>query len=231
MTTSPGLLNGYEVVTEHRLSELGTNTEFSHLTQPPVFIDTGAPRRPGRGSGVLLSAVLMLGGLGATSNGDQFDLVTPFVMVGATDRGELIAIAEPTAAPPVKDTESRSDQEEVAWIKAHSGLTWDQLGKVFGVSRRAVHMWANGGRLNESNARRLRSFSAIVRDIESLMPQPTPEMVRAHLLEVGTNGLSIVDRLRRERSAGPTWGAPFGPERLVDAIREPLHTQENEIER
>src|SRR6266542_2454198 len=28
-----------------------------------------------------------------------------------------------------------------------SGLTWEQLARLFGVSRRAVHNWANGGRM------------------------------------------------------------------------------------
>ncbi len=106
-------------------------------------------------------------------------------------------------------------------LKANSGLTWDQLGKVFGVSRRAVHMWSNGGRLNESNARRLREFSAIVKEVQASIQGATPDDVRARLLDVGSDGVSVVDRLRRERSSGPTWGMPVGPERLVDAIREP----------
>jgi len=118
----------------------------------------------------------------------------------------------------------------VAWVKDHSGLTWEQLGRIFGVSRRAVHMWANGGRLNESNARRLREFAAVVRGIETGQENPTPESVRARLLEVVQDRLSIVDALRQERSSGATWGAPFGPERLVDATRQPLRTPVGEVD-
>ncbi|MFE3059104.1 hypothetical protein [Nocardia sp. NPDC059239] len=217
MMTSPGALDVRELVTGYQFDDLGTSTEFGNL--PSTRASVGA------GASLLFSAVVMLGGLGATSIGDQYDRAASFAMVGATSRGELGSNPEPVGAKPVEGAESRSDREEIAWIKAHSGLTWDQLGKVFGVSRRAVHMWANGGRLNESNARRLRSFSAIVRDIEAVISPQTPEMVRARLLQVEPDGLSIVDRLRRDRSAGPTWGAPFGPERLVDAIREPLRTQ------
>jgi hypothetical protein len=91
-------------------------------------------------------------------------------------------------------------------------------------------MWANGGRLNESNARRLREFSAMIRDIESESSHPTtPEVVRARLLQIEPDGLSAVDRIRSERSSGPTWGAPFGPERLIGATREPLRTQVGEV--
>jgi hypothetical protein len=89
------------------------------------------------------------------------------------------------------------------------------------VSRRAVHMWSNGGRLNESNARRLREFSAVVKELQASIPSATPDDVRARLLDVGPDGVSVVDRLRRERSSGPTWGMPVGPEHLIDAIREP----------
>lgn len=32
-----------------------------------------------------------------------------------------------------------------------SGLTWDQLARYFGVSRRAVHLWAAGGRMSATN--------------------------------------------------------------------------------
>lgn len=117
----------------------------------------------------------------------------------------------------------RTDRDEIVWIKEHSGLTWDQLGKVFGVSRRAVHMWANGGRLNEANAQRLREFASIIERLEAETPGATPETIRARLNQIEADGYSIVGRLRQERSGGPSWGAPFGPERLVDAIRGPLH--------
>ncbi len=127
----------------------------------------------------------------------------------------------PEAAPAVG---KRSDREEVAWVKDNSGLTWDQLGKVFGVSRRAVHMWANGGRLNESNAQRLREFSAIVQSLVAAAPgdgtEATPESVRARLLEIGPLGRSIVGEFRYRRTKGPSWGAPFEPEYFIDAVRE-----------
>ena len=117
--------------------------------------------------------------------------------------------------------QSRADREEVCWVKEHAGLTWDQLGKVFGVSRRAVHLWSNGARLNEPNARRLRQFAALVRRLEAdLGTAARPEMVRSRLID--SEGLSLGDRLRRERSSGAAWDAAVRPERLVGAIREPL---------
>ncbi|WP_142305494.1 hypothetical protein [Mycobacterium intracellulare] len=224
MSTSTDIAaDGYDLVAEYKFSEFGTSAPIPATPQPWPYAKKGAS--------LLLTGVAMLSGLVGTSAG-QYGSIGSVVVVGRTARGEFTPIA-PTRemlSPKINSAESRSDQEEITWIKERSGLTWDQLGKVFGVSRRAVHMWANGGRLNESNARRLREFSATIRAIESETPGPTtPDAVRGHLLEVGPDGLSIVDRLRRERSVGPSWGAPFGPERLVGAVRDPLRTQVGEL--
>jgi DNA-binding transcriptional regulator YiaG len=227
MTTTTEVCDCREPAADYLFSEFGTsNVPASSEAQ------SWAPASKA-GASLLLTGIVMFGGLPGTSIGGQLGSIAPFVTVARTDRGELAPVIapkpEPVSARAVGNAESRTDSEEVTWIKRHSGLTWDQLGKIFGVSRRAVHMWVNGGRLNESNARRVRSFSAIIRDVESEIPQPTPEMVRARLLQVESDGLSIIDRLRRERSTGPTYGAPFGPERLVDTIREPLRTQVGEV--
>ncbi len=226
MTTATDVHDCRELVAEYQFSEFRTNAATS-------YADQHWPHTRKAGASLLVTGLAVLGGLTGTSIGSNYGSITSFVTVGRTDRGELAPFADPkptpVAARPVGRHESRSDREEVTWIKEHSGLTWDQLGKVFGVSRRAVHMWANGGRLNESNARRLREFSAIIRDVEWETPRSTPEVVRARLLQIDSDGLSVVDRLRRERSTGPTWGAPFGPERLVGATREPLRTQVGEV--
>lgn len=221
-TPTTEVLDCRDPVAEYQFSEFGTNAPTLGKVLP-------WPHASKAGATLLLTSIAMLGGLNGTSIGGHNPPIASFVTMGRTERGELAPLEAPKSKAVVSrvvgDAESRSDREEVTWIKEHSGLTWDQLGKVLSVSRRAVHMWANGGRLNESNARRLREFSAIVRRVESEISQPTPEKVRARLLQVEADGLSIVDRLRRERSVGPTWGAPFGPERLVAAVREPLRTQ------
>lgn len=178
------------------------------------------------GASLVFADVAILGGLAGTSTGGApSGALDPFVSISRTSRGVLAHSTDDTQRVPAKPdrvSAPRSDREETLWIKEHSGLTWEQLGKVFGVSRRAVHMWANGGRLNEANALRLREFSAIIQEIESQLGHANAEVVRARLLQLNEDGLSIVNRLRLERSGGPSWGAPFGPERLVNATRESL---------
>ena len=144
--------DGCDLVAEYKFSEFVTSAPVPSIAQPWPYAKKA-------GASLLLTGVAMLSGLVGTSAG-HYGSIGSVVMVGRTARGEFapIAPARETLSHRGCSHESRSDREEITWVKEHSGLTWDQLGKVFGVSRRAVHMWANGGRLNESNARRLREF-------------------------------------------------------------------------
>ena len=47
-------------------------------------------------------------------------------------------------------------------LKESSGLTWDQLRCLFGVSRRALHMWAGGAQMNSRNQERLTDLERVV---------------------------------------------------------------------
>jgi DNA-binding transcriptional regulator YiaG len=101
--------------------------------------------------------------------------------------------AEPLSHP--RDIECAKGQMSTAKAinKAHedSGLTWEQLGRVFGVSRRAVHMWASGGRVNATNAELLMRFVDLLGQIEG-----GPDERRAALLAVGSDGKSAIDKFR-----------------------------------
>ncbi len=128
--------------------------------------------------------------------------------------------AAPISGPALDEPASavRSDQDELLWIKENSGLTWDQLGKIFGVSRRAVHMWASGSRMNEANAEVLRNFAAAV----AVNRGGSPERTRAALLAHEGGFDSVVDSFRRAqvRRPGEALGAPFAPEERVENLRE-----------
>jgi len=52
----------------------------------------------------------------------------------------------------------------VAEIRRLSGLTWEQLGELFGVSRRSVHFWASGKPLSAINEARLMRVLDIIRE-------------------------------------------------------------------
>ncbi len=176
--------------------------------------------------GLSATFILAFAGVAGTSTGALPSSISSFVG-RETQRGTMAPlpqVGEAWTQPVVVPAEASvvaTDRDEVTWLKEHSGLTWEQLGKVFGVSRRAVHMWATGGRLNESNASRLREFTSIVREIESQSPGSSPDDVRARLLAVSADGMSIVGRLRSNRWEAVSSRQP-SPDRLLGVTREPL---------
>lgn len=96
-----------------------------------------------------------------------------------------------------------------------SGLTWEQLGRLFGVSRRAVHHWANGGKMTAFHAEALARLTQVV---DGLPASDIPSR-RAHLLAPGANGRSLYERLRSDmiERTDVINGAPLTPAQLLGA--------------
>lgn len=111
--------------------------------------------------------------------------------VGLEGTASVIVAAEP--AHSVLDTES-----QVRLIHERSGLTWEQLGRLFGVSRRAVHNWAAGSRLSGRNA------EVLARVVAMLVPRAnySPEENRDWLLASRAGGISLFDEIRTSSKRG-----------------------------
>jgi len=148
------------------------------------------------------SAILVLATVGTTSG---VPLTVPVVQV-AHPFAETQSPASDPAVP-------ASDAELVRWIKDQSGLTWEQIARAFDVSRRAVHLWANGGRVSAGNAEAIQSFAALVRGASSA----TLDETRNALLSVGSDGLSPLDRFRQSQyeSSVAITGSPLTPAELL----------------
>jgi len=54
-------------------------------------------------------------------------------------------------------------RQAISELRRISGLTWEQLGELFDVSRRSVHFWASGKPLSSGNEPRLMQVLDIVR--------------------------------------------------------------------
>lgn len=54
----------------------------------------------------------------------------------------------------------------ISEIRRISGLTWEQMGQLFGVSRRSVHFWASGKPLNATNETRLMRALDVIRQVD-----------------------------------------------------------------
>jgi transcriptional regulator with XRE-family HTH domain len=85
-----------------------------------------------------------------------------------------------------------STAKAVRKAREDSGLTWEQLARVFSVSRRSVHLWANGARMNATNVEMLMDFV----DLVNHMNAANPTARRAALLALGDDGQSVLDRFR-----------------------------------
>jgi transcriptional regulator with XRE-family HTH domain len=59
------------------------------------------------------------------------------------------------------DDES-SSRDRVIWLRRHSGLTWQEIAMLFGVSANAVALWAAGGPMNATHLRMLTEIERVV---------------------------------------------------------------------
>lgn len=74
--------------------------------------------------------------------------------------------------------------ETVRDLHSRSGLSWDELARLVGVSRRTIHNWANGATVSRANARRL----TIAANIIKVADLGSPRLTRARLLAPRTGG-------------------------------------------
>ena len=103
--------------------------------------------------------------------------------------GNMVSLAAGGTASGAQSTSDiRSSKEAgtlVADLKAESGLTADQLGRLLGVTRRSIHNWAAGSTIAPKHESRIRALSDMVFSLEAT----SPEARRALLLD-STSGPS-----------------------------------------
>jgi DNA-binding transcriptional regulator YiaG len=99
-----------------------------------------------------------------------------------------------------REAEKETPASLVLALHQESGLTWEQIARLLGVSRRAVHMWGSGGNLNAQNYESLAKLVALIRTL----PGDSPSEKRTALLVPRENSLSYFDALRRANAAGDT---------------------------
>jgi DNA-binding transcriptional regulator YiaG len=145
-----------------------------------------------------------------------------------TTAGAIVASAQPAGAA-------------IGELRRLSGLTWDQLARIFGVSRRSLHFWASGKPMAPSNEEHLQRVLAVLRKID----RGAASANRTALLGVCENGSLPFDLLvdgdyeRALSLLGPgdarrVWPpkvsrearavrAPRPPEELAGALQDRIH--------
>jgi len=80
---------------------------------------------------------------------------------------------------------------DLAEVRRLSGLTWEQLSRLFGVSQRALHFWASGRPMKASHEEHLQRTLGALRAID----RGTASANRVLLLTVTPSGESAFDML------------------------------------
>jgi DNA-binding transcriptional regulator YiaG len=167
-----------------------------------TVLDSRVNARPASAQSLLLAvgfgALVVVG----SSNGQ----LSPWALQSSISSSNVAPseVAADFVLGPIVRTEERqpvtqSTAQLLAEARMASGLTWDQIARYFGVSRRAVHLWASGGRMTASNEELL---TQLVRAVDAVKPMGAGD--RRQALLRADSGLNIVDTERARRSSRKT---------------------------
>lgn len=102
----------------------------------------------------------------------------------------------------------------ISELRRRSGLTWEQLARLFGVARRSVHFWASGKPMNAANEQRLGRLLAVVRYIDRGSARAT----RAAIVTASPDGVIPFDLLVKDAFDDVTERLGAGPGRVIPTL-------------
>lgn len=129
-------------------------------------------------SGLVVASIL---GTPATSNAYPAQIVTERTSAAPSNTGNL----------PVSPGNTSSTARGIMAIRQLANLTWDETAKVFGVTRRTVHLWANGRHPSGDQERKLNRVLGLLRSYQNL----NPSMLREKLMGSAKPGTLFFDLL------------------------------------
>ncbi len=163
---------------------------------------------------------------------------------GITADQDLLAAMEMTTSGIALPSTSSSEttQKALSELRRLSGLTWEQLAKVFNVSRRSLHFWASGKPLSSSSEEQLNRVLGAIQYID----RGSASLNRSLLLKPDANGNLPIDlliagkyeefkqtigignapqKLQLGSLSEDVYKArmPQNPEDLVDALQDSVH--------
>lgn len=157
------------------------------------------PKRPTFQTAAVLTTTVGLAfvpifGIGSETNVAVLPrAVEPMFQSSFTSDGAATPIAFPSWSPTVQSlalpSVGRSTENSVAQLRDKSGLTADQLSRLFGVSRRSIQNWIAGGAMVSQHQERLSFLLATITELGD-----SRESRKASLLS-SSNGMSLFHRL------------------------------------
>ena len=83
-----------------------------------------------------------------------------------TDVGAVVSKAQVVPAIAAARPRGFRARDAVFELKRLTGFTWEELASLLSVTRRSLHLWANGGAINTVNERHLRNLLRAVRELD-----------------------------------------------------------------
>jgi len=141
----------------------------------------------------------------------------------------------------VRERASQPLNSAIMELRRISGLTWDQLARLFGVTPRSLHFWASGKPLTPANEEHLHRLLATIRRLDRGSAQEN----RSLLLGVREDGVIPFDLLLEEQYAhvlsllglgrlparpspaplSAAARAPYAPADLAGALQDRVHEE------
>jgi len=197
-------------------------------TFPPLSLPRGTS-----GDGILRHAqdlLISVCGSLATGTSASARMMVPLELYAPAQTNSGVMLAQPEA----------SQVAAIQELRRRSGLTWEELAGLFGVSRRSVHFWASGKPMNSSHQEVLNGLLHVIRFIDRGAGTATRTALTSMLID-GASPLDLLAEGRRREVmswlgegggvvapppfnavAHPLW-APPSPDRLVDAVHDTAH--------
>jgi len=147
-------------------------------------------------------------------------------------------VAMVNEAPPATSADAA-----IGEVRRLSGLTWEQLAELLGVSRRTLHFWASGKPMNAPNEERLHQLLGLLRAMDLgaadynraalLVPDAAGmrpfDMVAADEFEAARRVLGLGDTrrltLRPLSDEARAARRPASPADLVGVLQDPVHVE------
>ena len=92
---------------------------------------------------------------------------------------------------PLMPTKPSRARRWINELRKTSGLTWEQVAKLFNVSRRSIHFWASGQPLASDNEEKLNRLLGVIRYID----RGSASLNRKLLLNPNADGELPLDQL------------------------------------
>jgi transcriptional regulator with XRE-family HTH domain len=140
--------------------------------------------RPKLETTIAAAALLVITGLSGSATTSTYELPRSFERTVAGPAGHIEQLPTDSTA------------EAILEIRRRSGLTWEELGDLFDVSRRSVHHWASGKSVSAKHDQAIRRILAAIRHLD----QESQANTRALLLAINNaTGVSTFDLLKEGR--------------------------------